>query len=207
MQEAVFAFTSGLTFDEYVDQLDRDAGDFLRRRYDTIRLHQDDQAYLSTYSTWLYLVLLVTEDSPDTMMITPVLERVAEISPRLDLRIAPDDADLTLLNELVDDEVDLEEELDDLDLPLLFIFDEEWNQRTQWGPRPQAAEERLDDWLEENPEYETLLADEEAEDSEELTRLVDELTNLMRLWYNDDLTRACVTEIREILDELRDEED
>lgn len=202
VQDAIFAFTSGLTFQEYLAQLDHEQYRFITHRYSSLRIDPASQGYLATYGSWLFLVLLVSNEAPDTFMVLPIVQRLVESSPRLDLRIVSDEADLLALNDLLEEDIDLEEDLADLDLPLLFFFDEEWNQRGQWGPHPAAAEERLEQWLAHHPEYETLLNDEEIEESDELDRLITELTNQMRLWYNDDLTQACVDELIAILRKL-----
>lgn len=207
IQEAIFAFTSGLTFREYLAHLPPDQRHFLGRRYEMVRLDPDTQSFLTTYPLWLYLVLLVSEDAPDTMMVLPIVQRMAESSPRIDLRIVSDEADLLALNELLEDEIDLEEDLAEIELPMLFFFDEEWNQQAQWGARPEAAEERLDAWLTAHPDYEMLLSEETNEASDRLETLTSALTNQMRLWYNDDLTMACIREIRMVLEDLtRDSE-
>jgi hypothetical protein len=206
VNEAIFAFTSGLTFREYILNLPVEQRLFLERRYEAVRISPTIQSHLATYPLWLYWVLLVNDETPDTMMVLPIVQRLAELCPRIDLRILSDEADMAALNELVDDEINLEDDLAEIEMPHLFIFDEEWNQQAQWGPRPQAAEERLDQWLSAHPDYEPLLADDEVEDPERLEALIVELTDQMRLWYNDDLTAACAAEIATILEELQSEE-
>jgi hypothetical protein len=206
VNEAIFAFTSGLTFRDYLQHVDHEERRFLSQRYDLVRISPQIQRVLVTYPNWLYWVLLVSEETPDTLMVLPIVQRLAELCPRIDLRILSDEADLSALNELVDEEIDLEEDLADIDLPHLFIFDEEWNQQAEWGPRPAIAEERLEQWLSAHPDYEVLLADEENEDSPRLEQLITELTHQMRLWYNDDLTQACAAEIMQILEALQVDE-
>jgi hypothetical protein len=206
VNEAIFAFTSGLTFQEYVHKLSVEQRPILERRYAAVRISPAIQSYLSTYPLWLYWVLLVNNETPDTWMVLPIVQRLAELCPRIDLRVLSDEADMAALNQLVDEEINLEEDLAEIDMPHLFIFDEEWNQQAQWGPRPQAAEERLDQWLLTHPDYEPLLADDEVEEPERLEALIMELTDQMRLWYNDDLTSACAGEIIAILEELQSDE-
>lgn len=204
-QEAIFTFTSGLTFAEYLDYLELESRQFLRRRYDIVRVDPETQLFLATYPSWLYLVIVVSEDTPDTRMILPIVQRMVECSARIDLRIVSDEVDLAALNQLLDEEIDLEEDLGEIELPLLLVFDEEWNFQTQWGPRPEAAEARLETWIAAHPTYETLL-DENPESSEALDSLVADLTNQMRLWYNDDLTDACIGEIQALLETLISDE-
>lgn len=202
VQEPVFAFTSGETFDEFCAAQPPQQATLLRRIFAGVRIDPDTQLYLATYPTWLMCVVLVEDETPDTTIVLPILVRLADACPRLELRILSTAMDLTAINELVDDDLDLVEDLDDLDLPLLLFFDEEWNQQAQWGPRPAAAEKRLDEWLTSHPDYGALLEDESNDNSPQLDRLVDELTHQMRFWYNDDLTVACVGELRAILEKL-----
>lgn len=204
--EAIFAFTAGETFREYLLRFGPTQRLALSQRYDAVRIHTDAQNILSTYPVWLYWVLLVSDDTPDTLMVLPIVQRLAELSPRIDLRILSDEADLAALNTLVDEEIDLAEDLADIDLPRLFIFDEEWNQQAQWGPRPEAAEERLEQWLTSHPDYEHLMAEDDSEDPDRLEQLIAELTAQMRLWYNDDLTVACIDEIMALVNELNNED-
>ncbi len=202
--ETIFTFTAGQTFRDYLLSFDPAQRQLLSRRYSAVRIPADVQEMLASYPLWLYWVLVVSNETPDTLMILPIIQRLVELCPRIDLRIFSDEADLSALNDLVDDDIDLGEDLAEVDLPHLFIFDEEWNQQAHWGPRPQAAEERLDQWLSSHPEYEPLLAEEENDDSDRLEKLIAELTAQMRLWYNDDLTGACVAEIVTLLADLTD---
>jgi len=202
VQEPVFAFTSGETFDEFCAAQPQELATLLRRVFAGARIDADTQLYLATYPTWLTCVVLVEDQTPETTIILPILVRLADACPRLELRILSPAMDLTAINELVEEDMDLEEDLDDMDLPLLLFFDEEWNQQARWGPRPAAAEERLESWMTAHPEYEALLEDEESDDSPELDRLLDVLTHQMRFWYNDDLSKATVAEIRAILEKL-----
>ncbi|MBI3958700.1 MAG: thioredoxin family protein [Chloroflexi bacterium] len=202
VQEPIFAFTAGETFHEFCNAQPLELAGLLRRIFASTRIDPDTQLYLTTYPTWLTCVVIVEDQTPDTAMIVPILVRMADACPRLELCILSTTMDLTAINELMDDDLDLEEDIDDLDLPLLIFFDEEWNQQAQWGPRPVAAEKRLDAWLAAHPVYEKLLEDDSNDDSPALERLVEQLTHQMRLWYNDDLTAACVGEIRAILEKL-----
>ncbi len=202
VQEPVFAFTSGETFDEFCTAQPPELAGLLRRVYAGARIDADTQLYLATYPTWLTCVVLVEDQSPDTTLILPILVRLAEACPRMELRILSTTMDLTAINELVDEDMDLEEDLEVLDMPLLLFFDEEWNHQERWGPRPAAAEERLDEWMNLHPAYTDLMDNEDGDDSPELVRLINELTHQMRFWYNDDLAGACVGEIRAILERL-----
>ena len=206
IQEPVFAFTSGETFEEFCAAQPLALAGLLRRIFAGVRIDPDTQLYLTNFPVWLTSVVIVEDMSPDTAMIVPILVRMAEACPRLELRIVSTSTNLTALNDLVEEDMDLEADFDDLDFPLLLFFDEEWNQQARWGPRPVAGEKRLADWLAAHPDYEALLDSEDGDDSPELTQMLEQLIHQMRFWYNDDLTAACIGEIREILEKLEPNE-
>ena len=80
----------------------------------------------------------------------------------MSLRIVTDDEDVALLELLLAD-MDLAQALDEWDLPQFFWFDEDWGLQAQWGPRPAAAEPKLEAWLRAHPAYEALAEDESLE--------------------------------------------
>lgn len=206
MQEPVFAFTAGETFDEFCAAQPSNLASLLRRIFAGVRIDPDTQLYLTNYPIWLTAIVIVEDMAPDTAMIVPILVRMAEACPRLELRIMSTSTNLTALNDLVEEDMDLEEDFDDLEFPLLLFFDDEWNQQARWGPRPGAAEKRLADWLAAHPDYEALLDSDDGEDSPEFSPLLEQLIHQMRFWYNDDLTAACVDEIRGVLETLEPRE-
>jgi hypothetical protein len=96
--------------------------------------------------------------------------------------------------------------LNDPDLPLLLLFDEEWQLQEQWGPYPQAMEPLLDAWLESHPSYEALADDESPAGQAEYAQLLDSLIWEMRIWFNTELDRVSGTEIAELLRGLVDDD-
>lgn len=124
---------------------------------------------------------------------------MAETNRRFDLTIFREGDDLEPLNALIDD-LDLAGDLSEVDTPLLFIFDEEYQLLGQWGPRPQAAEAYLDEWLDIHDEYEALAKSEELDDQIEFATLLDVLTLEMRVWYNSTLGDKCILEICQLLE-------
>ena len=158
IQQKLFAFTSGLTAAEYLEASPTLAR-LVRQRFAEIRVPVDIQDFFITQPDVFNFALIVSDEAPETAIILPIWMRTAQQSTRFNLRIFSDTDDLTSLAQLVE-ELDLSEDLADLELPLCFIFDEEWNCQSQWGPHPQAAEPFLDQWFEEHPEYEALADDE-----------------------------------------------
>ncbi|CAN5873329.1 hypothetical protein BH10CHL1_BH10CHL1_36320 [soil metagenome] len=197
VQQKAIAFTSSLTFREFLEKSPTIAP-LLRGRYQEVRIPLAEQTFLLTYPDILNFIVLVNEESPDTLVVLPILVRMAAASPHFWLGILRDSDDLSMLNALID-EIDFAEDLGDLDLPLLLVFDEEWNFQGQWGPHPHEAERYLEEWFENHPEYAKLAEDETPLAQKTYATLLNQLTHEMRTWYNSDLNQACFLELRELL--------
>ncbi|MEZ4555050.1 MAG: hypothetical protein R2854_01110 [Caldilineaceae bacterium] len=78
--------------------------------------------FFNSYPDTLYFVALVAVDDPDTLAVVAGVEAHRR-RRAAGLRIISDDGELALLDTLLDD-INLSEDLDDLDLPQLFVFDE-----------------------------------------------------------------------------------
>lgn len=214
--ESILKFIFSYTVAEFSQQLEPDSRLFLQQRIQEVRLQPEDQLFFAELPIWLYFLCLATEETPDVFMVLPILQRIADCSPRIDLRILTQDIDFNALDGL------LENEIAERDMPLLFILDEDWQRVAQWGPRPQAAEEHLDAWLAAHPQYQELPHDEveptlplqrRASNSglcfatpaqlwDGKTGLMADLIHLMRCWYQDDLTDQTVGEIRQITEHI-----
>ncbi|MCX6044597.1 MAG: thioredoxin family protein [Chloroflexi bacterium] len=203
VQQKALAFTSSLTFREFLEKSPTIAP-LLRGRYQEVRIPLAEQTFLLTYPDILNFIVIVNEESPDTLVVLPILVRMAAASPHFWLGILRDTDDLSMVDALID-EIDFAEDLGDLDLPLLLVFDEEWNFQGQWGPHPQEAERYLEEWFENHPEYAKLAEGETLIAQKTYATLLNQLTHEMRAWYNSDLNRACFLEIRELLAGLLEE--
>jgi len=188
------------TFDEFCASTPYK--DLLQCRYKEAKIPANTQLFLSEFPYWLNWVLIVEEDLPDTLVLTPLLQRLAEYAPRSSLYILHAEDDLSMVDSVLD-EIDLgENDLLELEMPLLIFFSEEWQYLSQWGPRPKATEDFLDGWLEEHNEFESLALSEEEADQAAHSRLLDTLTYEMRVWYVSQLDYACGREIHAVLEAL-----
>lgn len=204
IQHKSFAFTSTLTVNEYLDS-NPPYLSLIKIRRQEVRATAETQEYLINYPDILNFLLIVSEDAPETAIILPIIEHVITMSPRFILRIASDSEDLSMIEEAVED-LDLSDE-SDTDLPLLLIFDEEWNWRDQWGPRPEAAESPFDSWLENHLEFDQLSDAETDEEQSAFAALTTELLLEMRVWYNSGLDQACINELQSLLESFGDDDD
>ena len=201
IRQKAFTITTLLTVSEYLSTLSPEQRHFMRIRLDEVRLPPIHQEFLLNYPDVLNLVMLVSDDA----VIVPIIKHITVTSPRLTLRIVRDTDDLTMLESAVDDLI-IDDE-NEIDLPLLFMFDEEWNYQAQWGPQPEKAEAYLDQWLERHPTYENFAESEDLEEQDIYWQLTDQLLYEMRVWYNSGLDKECIRELCELLATLIDDDE
>jgi hypothetical protein len=195
--DKVLAFSRALRYSEFVKRSPRFAR-LLRTRYDETRLGPAVQLAAVAFPETLNILALISEEDPDTLAVLPIIARLADAGPRLQLRILCDEDDLSPLATLAPD-LDLATLIDEWDLPQFLCFDEDWYQQAQWGPRPGSADVQVEKWLEAHPEYETLAEDDTAEGRDRYLALVDKLLAEMRVWYNSGLTASCLDEWLDLL--------
>ena len=202
--EKSLLYSCASTYAEYVASSSRQ--DFLEMRDREIRLLPEDQAYFTAYPDFTHWLIVAADDSPDTLVVLPLLAHMAAWAPRLVLRVVGEDDAASLLPALIDD-AKLLASLAEADLPLLISFDDAWQFQEQWGPHPQAIEPLLEQWLNAHEDFEQLAEDESVTGQAAYTRLLDQLLLEMRLWYNSGLNHACGEELTALLARWRDESD
>jgi hypothetical protein len=200
--EKTLIYSCTTTYSEYVALSSRQ--DFLEMRAHEIRLLAEEQAYFTEYPDLVHWLIVAADDSPDSLVVLPVLAHIAVWVPRLMLRVVREDEAAMLLPALVDDPA-LRASWTEGDLPLLLSFDDEWQFQEQWGPHPHAIEPFLDKWLAEHSDYEALAEDESAAGQNAYGRLLEQLLYEMRLWYNSSLNQACGEELHALLARWHDE--
>lgn len=198
-------FTTGLTLLEFLHATPALAL-ALQNRLREVRLPLETQEFLINYPDILHWVILLSEEAPEASVVVPTLVRMAQSSPRFTLQMAGD-RELQPLLAALSDELEVNGDVNEIDLPQLLFFDEEWNFQAQWGPHPQAADPYLDEWFTQHPEYEALAESDLPADQEKYLLLLTELTHEMRVWYNSGLNRACCQEIQALLTTLLEESD
>lgn len=205
---------SACTFDEFVAWIStapafapsaRAYRELLNVRRAEARIDPETQAFLAAYPDGMHWLVLVAEDAPETLVLLPLLDRLAEASVRISLRILREDDGFAFLSEVLDE--DAADLVSEPGLPLLLMFDEDWQLQEQWGPFPQAMEPFLDAWLERNPAYETVSEDESPTAQAEYAQMLEQLAWEMRIWFNTALDVATGQELCELLRTLVDEDD
>jgi len=80
-----------------------------------------------------HLAVLNEDWCIDAITIVPAFARLAELSASADLRVFGRDANLDLMDAHLTN--------GGRSIPLAIVYDEEWNDRGQWGPRPAPLQE------------------------------------------------------------------
>lgn len=194
-------YSCATTYHEYVAGSPR--FEFLEARSREIRLLPEEQLYFTQYPDLIHWLLVAADDSPDSLVVTPVIAHLAEWAPRLTLRVVREDEAAALLPALVNDAA-LLASWSEADLPLLLSFDEEWQFQEQWGPHPQAIDPFFDQWLTEHGDYERLAEDESPAGQAAYMELLERLLYELRLWYNSSLNQACAEELHTLLGRWRE---
>ncbi|MCS6828237.1 MAG: thioredoxin family protein [Caldilinea sp.] len=196
-EDKLVAFEGCLTFREYCE-LQEERNRLLRMRYAETRLEPSLQLKLNTYEEPLNILAVVTDEDPDTIAVLPIIARMVDASPRMQLHVLSESRDLTPLVSLLPG-VDALSVVEEWVLPQFLIFDDEWELQAQWGPRPMQAEGNLSEWLSRYPEYEMLADDETPAGQARYAALTTALTYEMRVWYNSSLATACQREFCDVL--------
>jgi hypothetical protein len=198
------AFLAASSFAEFADNLSAQ-GPLLRQRMREIRIYPADQRFFSEYSDVLNLVAIVNDSIPELTAMLPVWARIASLCLQANLRVVTEEGASAMLERLLNGEADID--FENMELPQLVFFDEDWQLQGQWGPRPQAMEPLLDDWLAIHPEYEQLFESDDPVAQQRFVQLNDLLRLEMRVWCNSGLDRECAHEIRDLLATLQEEDE
>ena len=178
----------------------------LEQRYAETRLLPALQDAMAHYPDTLWVLALVDGEDPDTVAVLPIIARLIDGAPCIQLRVLADEDDLTALAILLPD-LDVTLVLEEWDLPQFIIFDEDWEMQSQWGPRPAATERNLEAWLARYPDYEMLAEDESESGMVRFAELTERLVQEMRIWYNSGLSADCQREFCRVLAALQAPDD
>jgi hypothetical protein len=169
-------FESALTMDAYVASTVKHAEFWLA----AWRVTQADPAMasraLKLQRQWR-LVALSEDWCGDAINILPTVGRFAETAPGLELRVMPRDQNLDLM--------DAHQTRGTRSIPVIIVYDEDFQERGWWGPRPNE----LQAWF-----Y------DEGKALEKMERY-----RRLRTWYARDRGRSTLTELLVLLERLESE--
>jgi hypothetical protein len=163
-------FDAALPFPDFVQQAETNAT-LWRDTYRLARVSADAVTRLAAIPGRWHLLVIVEDWCGDGVNTLPVLARLAELAPNVDLRVvrrdeSPDLVDAHLTN-------------GSRPIPIVLVLDEDHVERGAWGPRPAA----LQAWV--------------AREGMELPK--DERYRRARAWYARDRGRTTVDEVIDVI--------
>ncbi|HEX7981093.1 MAG TPA: thioredoxin family protein [Gemmatimonadaceae bacterium] len=163
-------FESALTFAEFLEQAQANAA-LWRDAYRLVRVPEDAAARLAAIPGRWHFLVMVEDWCGDGVNVLPLLTRLAEAAPNVDLRVIGRDDNADLMDTHLTN--------GSRSIPVVMVLDEDYEERGWWGPRPSA----LQQWV----------MDEgmALEKSERYRRV--------RTWYARDRGRTIVDEVIDVV--------
>ncbi|MGZ8471482.1 MAG: thioredoxin family protein [Gemmatirosa sp.] len=163
-------FESALRFSEFLEQAQANAA-LWRDTYRLARVPADAAARLAALSGRWHLLVIVEDWCGDAVNTVPLLARLAELAPNVDLRVVGRDENPDLMEAHLTNGT--------RSIPVVLVLDEDYEESGWWGPRPAA----LQQWV-----------------MDEGMRLEkDERYRHVRTWYARDRGRTTVDEVVEVV--------
>jgi thiol-disulfide isomerase/thioredoxin len=186
---------TGLSLEQFVSQIespsDRQA---LQIRLATVALAPYQKERYASTSQPIWIVVLTEGWCGDSLMVLPIVVRLAEALPNAELRIfvrsqAPELSQAYAARGVVN-------------IPTVSFFDEHFHELGTWVERSKAAHRQVAAWKDEHPEFGELISNEQLDPAERRARLQPFLQLLraeMAWWYSDHLQQATLEEFDQIL--------
>ncbi len=184
---------SGLTMPAFIDSMGQHKK-AMQARYKRICLLPEECEEFTRLEKQIQMVVMTEEWCPDCLMNLPVLARIADAAPKMELRIF-----------IRKDWPQLRAYYTSLgihSIPVATLLDEEFSVLAHWVERPQAAHQRLNDWKAAHPEIEEVRMrfDLSAEQKRALLKEInDRLLVEMESWYDGGLQSETIREVGELL--------
>ena len=187
------SWQAGLTLAEFVEGMNTHQA-AMQRRLREVMLAEADRADLARLVSPIHALVMTEDWCGDGVMNLPILARLAEAAPGMDLRIfirpqAPALNDYYVARGITH-------------IPVFTFLNADFNEIGTWVERPQAAHARVQEWLAAHPEVEAIRNDPALTDETRRARLrplFDGVLVEMESWYADGLQAATVAELKALL--------
>lgn len=166
----------------------------MRHRYEKVCQAVKECQEFTGYEKQVYIAVMTEEWCTDCLMNLPILARIADVSPCMELRIfiRKDWPELRAYYT----------EQDIHSIPVATFMDENFNILGHWIERPQTAHKRLSEWKAAHPEIEEVRRrfDLSAEQKREMLKEInDRLLVEMESWYDSGLQNDTIKEVANLL--------
>jgi hypothetical protein len=163
-------FESGLPFADFLDRAQANAA-LWRDTYRLVRVPADAVARLAALGGRWHLLVIAEDWCGDGVSTVPLLARLAELAPNVDLRVVARDANADLIDAYLTNGA--------RSIPVVVVLDEEYEERGWWGPRPRV----LQQWVTDNG----------------MKLQKEERYRFVRTWYARDRGRTTVDEVIDVI--------
>jgi thiol-disulfide isomerase/thioredoxin len=186
---------TGLTLAEFVERMTI-YQDKMRRRLREVALADADCAELARFTRPVHALVMTEDWCPDSLMALPILARVVEAVPAMDMRVFVRSASPDLETYYQARGIRC--------IPVFTFLDAKFNEIGTWLERPQAAHERLHAWKAAHPEFDPAHQDRTLSPQERRAKrraLMQGLPLEMEGWYAQGLQAETVRELKALLAE------
>jgi len=183
----------GLELDQFVEGMQTHYTD-MQRRLKTVNLSEAEVKLFNKLDQTVHGLVMTEDWCGDSLMNLPILVKIAEGAPHLDLRIF-------LRHKWTDLDAYFKER-NVTNIPVFMFLDVDFKEIGVWVERSKAASERLGVWVSAHPEYEAIRASSELSREEKRARLAPLLAERqleMENWYQNGLQSTAVVEIAELI--------
>lgn len=150
----------------------------MMRVYKKVELTEAITAKMKSFNS-KHSWLLITESwCGDAAQTVPIIARLADLNPHIELHIVLRDSNDDLMEHYLTN--------GGKSIPILAILDEQHNELAKWGPRPEAAQQKVLDYKalpEPRPPYQ-------------------EMSQQIQMWYNKDKGMSTQAELLTVLEGL-----
>jgi hypothetical protein len=183
----------GLSLESFVNGMAANQ-EITRRRLSEVKLTPDDCAFFARFTVPLHALVMTEDWCGDSVMNLPILARIVEVAPGMDLRIWVR-AQSPELNEYY-------QARGIAGIPVLTLLDADWIEIGTWVERPQPAHAPIGEWLAAHPEVAALREATDLSPEEKGARFRQVTAGLlaeMEAWYERGLQQATMDEIKTLL--------
>jgi len=183
----------GLELDNFVEGMQTNRLDMLRR-LKIVKLSESEVKLLINLDRTVHALVMTEDWCGDSLMNLPILLRIVETLPQMDLRIF-------IRHEWRELEAYFQER-GIMHIPVLLFLDTDYKEIGIWVERSKAASERLANWVSSHPVYEAIRTSAELSREEKRARLAPFLAERqleMDDWYQGGLQSTTVAEIAALL--------
>ena len=159
------------SFPDFLDTAEANP-ELWRAVYDRARVPDDLAERAQALPGKWHLLILSADWCGDAVNTVPVVIRLAEVAPNVDIRLLDRDENLDLMDAHLTN--------GSRSIPVVMVFDEQWRERGWWGPRPRE----LQRWV--------------MEEGKALPKA--ERYREVRRWYARDRGRTTIEEVLAVLE-------